>query len=119
MARYGGPKKALAQYLAVVRTVPDAVLRGATIPYTTRNGHMYSFLDQRGLMGLRLPASRREEFILTFRTDLATQCGAVIRDYVEVPGWLLADTEVLRPWFEESHRWIGSLDPRLSLAEAS
>lgn len=119
MARYGGPARAFAQYLAVVRMVPDARLRGATIPYTTCNGHMYSFLDQRGLMGLRLPASLRDEFVVTFQTDLATQCGAFLREYVEVPATLLPDTEELYDWFLESHRWVGTLEPRLPLRQAS
>lgn len=109
--RYGGPAVALARYVAVVRTVPGLTMRGADMPYTARNGHMFSFLDHRGSMGLRLPPPEREEFIERYETDLVIQFGVPMTDFVEVPSPLLAQIDELLPWFARSHRWVGTLKP--------
>jgi hypothetical protein len=52
---YEGPTKALDMYEAVVAGNPEVERRGATMPYTSLNGHMFSFLDKTGAMALRLP----------------------------------------------------------------
>lgn len=49
------------------------------MPYTSLNGHMFSFLDKTGAMALRLPKDRRDEFIATYETGLAEQHGRVVR----------------------------------------
>jgi hypothetical protein len=33
------------------------------MPYTSLNGHMFSFLTETGTMALRLPAGEREAFL--------------------------------------------------------
>lgn len=109
---YEGPAEALERYEALVATNPDVDRKGAKNPYTSRNGHMFSFLGPDGTMALRLPDDRYQEFLATFDSGPVESYGAVMRGYVSVPGDLLADTNALKPWFDVSHDWIGTLKPK-------
>lgn len=55
------------------------------MPYTSVNGHMFSFLDKNGEMGLRLPQPERDEFIKKYDTKLLVQHDKVMKEYVVVP----------------------------------
>ena len=82
------------------------------MPYTSRNGHMFSFLDPTGSMALRLPAEAREEFLTSYGAELAVQHGRTMQEYVAVPGHLLDRTDELRTWLVRSHDWIATLKPK-------
>ena len=108
---YQGPPDALERYAAVVDTAGEAV-KGAKNPYTSRNGHMFSFLDADGAMALRLSDELTDEFLVRFESGPVRQYGSVMRGYVSVPDDLLSNTEELASWFEKAHTWIGTLDPK-------
>ena len=109
---YEGPAEALEHYEALVATNPDVDRKGAKNPYTSRNGHMFSFLGPDGTLALRLPTDRYDEFLATYESGPVESYGAVMRGYVSVPDDLLADTDALKPWFDASHTWIGTLKPK-------
>ncbi len=112
-SRYPGPTDKLAQYTAVVeRSESGAEVKGAKNPYTSRNGHMFSFLDGDGTMALRLSAELTEEFRSRYDSGDVTQYGATMRGYSSVPADLLADTAALAGWFDEAWAWIGTLPPK-------
>jgi hypothetical protein len=112
-SEYRGPQIALEQYTAVVEASrADTHVRGAKNPYTSRNGHMFSFLDADGTMALRLPDEAGASFLSQFDSGPVTQYGSVMRGYVAVPSNLLADPVALATWFEESYDWIGTLEPK-------
>ena len=48
------PAETLAEYSAAVKATPGAELKGASMPYTSVNGNMHSFLDKLGVCALRL-----------------------------------------------------------------
>jgi hypothetical protein len=110
--RYQGPADRLALYEQLVATHPAVERKGATMPYTSRNGHMFSFLDATGTMALRLSDSDRSEFLDAYSTSLAEQHGRQMKDYVVVPDHLLERTAELSGWFQRSHEWIGTLKPK-------
>lgn len=87
-------------------------MKGAKNPYTSRNGHMFSFLDIDGAMALRLSDEASQEFLSTHDSGPVIQYGRVMRGYVSVPDALLAKPEELGPWFARSHDWIGTLKPK-------
>lgn len=93
-------------------TSPDRSLRGAKNPYTSRNGHMFSFLDFDGSMGLRLSHELGDEFLATYDSGPVIQYGSVMRGYVSVPDDLLHNTDELAAWFTKSYDWIGTLEPK-------
>ena len=110
---YQGPKEALERYRAVVEASSgDAMVKGAKNPYTSRNGHMFSFLDRDGTMALRHPDDLRDEDGTQYSTEPVMQYGSVMRGYVAIPGELFDDTEELASWFDRSFDWIGTLDPK-------
>ena len=109
---YQGPEEALEQYQAVVdASSGDALVKGAKNPYTSRNGHMFSFLDADGSMALRLSDELGEEFKSIYDSGPVIQYGSVMRGYVSVPMVLLADTNELTAWFDKAYDWIGTLAP--------
>ena len=109
---YQGPAAALVQYENLIATDEAVDRKGATMPYTSRNGHMFSFLDSTGSMALRLPPGDRETFIETYGTVVAEQHGRIMKDYVVVPDQLLHNTAELQPWFARSHRYVSGLTPK-------
>jgi TfoX N-terminal domain len=111
-AAYAGPPDRLRLYERLVAATPGVELKGATMPYTSRNGHMFSFLDPAGAMALRLPADAREEFLARYGAELAMQHGRTMKEYVLVPADLLERSAELQPWVARSHEWIGTLKPK-------
>jgi len=106
------PSDQLAAYERLVATNPEVERKGATMPYTSRNGHMFSFLTKSGSLVLRLSAADREAFLKKHGTTLHTAHGKVMQEFVEVPDALLAKLSALRPYFERSYAYVGSLKPK-------
>jgi hypothetical protein len=79
-------------YNQLVASHPGAVRKGATIPYTSLNGHMYSMFTKDDVVGLRLPKEAREKFLEKYKTKLVEQYGIVQKEYVVVPDSLLEQT---------------------------
>ena len=107
---YPGPSKALDRYTAAVESSASGTsVKGAKNPYTSRNGHMFSFLAADGSMALRLSDELRAEFLDEYESGPVMQYGSVMQGYVSVPDELLHDTVELAKWFDKSHDWIGTL----------
>jgi hypothetical protein len=109
-SRYEGLPKTLEAYRSVVEgSQSGAEVKGAKNPYTSRNGHMFSFLVAEGTMALRLSDALTKEFRSSYDSDDVIQFGATMRGYSSVPAELLADTNTLAVWFDRSWDWIGRL----------
>lgn len=61
MSKYESPAERLESYEAAVASVEGLDRKGATMPYTSLNGHMTSFLDKEGSVVIRLSSQDREE----------------------------------------------------------
>jgi hypothetical protein len=83
-----------------------------TIPYTSLNGNMSSYLDETGRLVLRLSAEHRTAFIARHETGLHEAHGTVQKEYVDVPPALLDATDELTPWFARSVGYVGGLRPK-------
>ena len=103
----GGDKVAL--FDALVAKFPKVERKGATMPYTSVNGNMFSLLTPQGDLALRLPSPEREAFLKKHKTSLCKQYGVVMKEYVRVPAALLESTHKLAPYFELSHRYASAL----------
>jgi hypothetical protein len=82
------------------------------MPYTSVNGHMFSYLDKEGRLALRLSTVDREAFIARFATSLHEAHGIVHKEFVTVPDDLLADTPGLEPYLAASFAYVSSLKPK-------
>src|SRR5580698_3380003 len=86
-------------YNQLVATHPEAERKGDTIPYTSLNGNMYSYLSKDGFVALRLAEDARKKFLEKYKTTLVTAYGIVQKEYVTVPDSLLKKTSELKPYF--------------------
>lgn len=111
-AQYPGPAEALDAYAAAVEASSIPELKGAKNPYTSRNGHMFSFLDSEGNAAIRLSEELVEAFAEEFETGPVQQYGATMRGYASVPDSLLTDSATFAVWLDRSHDWIGTLPPK-------
>ena len=91
--------------------------KGAANPYTAINGNMSSYLHPRGEVALRLGPAQREAFLARYGTKLFETNGVVQKEYVVVPGALLADTAALAPHFRDSFAYVASLKPKPTKAK--
>lgn len=112
-SKYTGPTEALASYLAAVeQSEGDIEVKGTKNPYTSRNGHMFSFLDADGTMALRLSDELTREFRDDHDSGDVTQYGSTMRGYSSVPAELLENTASLAEWIGRAWAWIGTLPPK-------
>jgi hypothetical protein len=96
-------------YEALVATNPLVERKGATVPYTSLNGNMFSYLSKDGKVELRLPLDARQEFLKKYKAKLCEAYGIVQEEYVEVPDSLLAKTSELKKYFDVSYQYVKSL----------
>ena len=99
-------------YSKLVADHPDAVLKGDSIPYTSLNGHMYSYLSKDGFVAMRLGKDEREAFIDKYKTTLTLSYGIIQKEYVVVADSLLKKTGELKPYFDLSYEYVSSLKPK-------
>ena len=102
----------LSLYDRIIATQPDVTRKGATMPYTSLNGHMFSFLTPDGHLALRLPPPERQAFLVSYQTHLCEQHGKVLEEYVEVPNSLLRNVDELEQHFRTSYAYVSSLKPK-------
>jgi hypothetical protein len=108
----GPPAAKIALYERLIATELRAERKGASMPYTSVNGHMYSYLSPEGRLALRLPDDLRQTFLTTYDAKLREAHGHVQVSYVEVPDGLLAATGELQPFFAASYAYVSSLKPK-------
>jgi hypothetical protein len=106
------PPEKVKLYEKLVATTPGVERKGATMPYTSVNGHMFSVLMPDGHLSLRLPANERESFVKKYKTNISVMYGMQMVEYVDVPDALLAKTKELQKFFAASYAYTSSLKPK-------
>ena len=99
-------------YDKLIATDPKIERKGKTIPYTSINGHMFTFLSNDGTMGLRLSKDDRDEIVQKYNTKLMEQYGRVMKEFIEVPNELLTDTKSLSEYLQKSYNYVSNLKPK-------
>src|SRR5215469_7830045 len=106
------PPDKLALFEKLLATNPKVERKGAATPYTSLNGHMFTFMNPEGKLALRLPDEDREKFLKEHRTKLFEAHGTILKEYVTVPDTLLKNTRVLAKYFQTSYEYLASLKPK-------
>lgn len=106
------PDETLALYDRLVATDPGIERKGDKIPYTSLNGHMFSYINTDGSLVLRLSKEDLEAFVKKYKTAPVISYGAVKKDYVNVPEHLLKNTRELKKYFDLSIAYAKSLKPK-------
>jgi len=99
-------------YNNLIELIPEIERKGATMPYTSVNGHMFSFLGKDGQMALRLKKEDLEAFIENFDTNLAISYNTVMKEYTAIPEELLKNPQDLLPYLRLSYAYVKSLKPK-------
>jgi hypothetical protein len=106
------PADKLELYTRLIQMRPEITRKGDSVPYTSVNGHMFSFLSASGELALRLPPAEREEFVRVYETKLVEAYGVLLKEYVAVPDRLLQTPVDLLPWLDASYRYTSALKPK-------
>jgi hypothetical protein len=107
------PPDRLKLYDTLIESDPELERKGKTVPYTSLNGHMFTFLSKDGVMGLRLSKEDRLEFIRKFNSKLMVQYGRVMKEF-EVPPDLLTNVKTLSKYLKKSINYILTLTPKIT-----
>ncbi|MEX2029509.1 MAG: hypothetical protein WD906_00845 [Anaerolineales bacterium] len=107
------PSAELALYEKLIATNSRVERKGDRMPYTSLNGHMFTFLSESGSLAIRLPPPEREEFLRKYKTTLFKTSGTVLKEYVTVPPELLKRTAELKKAFVASYSYVGALKPKI------
>src|SRR5690348_16487989 len=100
------PQENIDAYNKLVATNKKIERKGDTVPYTSHNGHMFSYLEKDGSMGLRLPPQELDKFLQKYKTTLFKSYGIIKKDFATVPDQLLKNTKELKPWFDISWEFV-------------
>lgn len=103
------PQDKLDAYKKLIAADPKIELKGAAIPYTSFNGHMFSYFEKDGTFGLRLPGKERDEFLKKYKTSLFVSYGVIKKEFVLVPDKLLLNIKEFKPYFDISFKYVASL----------
>jgi hypothetical protein len=106
------PPDKLALYEKLIATNTKIERKGAVHPYTSLNGHMFTYLDQTGTLGIRLPENEVNAFLKKYKTTLFKSYGVVKKDYVTVPETLLRNTKELKKYLQMSYEYAAALKPK-------
>ncbi|MGB8990125.1 MAG: hypothetical protein WCC37_26245 [Candidatus Sulfotelmatobacter sp.] len=99
-------------YDKLIATHPKIERKGASMGYTSLNGHMFTLLGPSGTLALRLPEEERERFLKRYKTTLYEAYGAVMKEYVAVPDALFKNTKELKEYLAVSYAYIETLKPK-------
>jgi hypothetical protein len=103
------PAAKLALYDKLLAAEPSVERKGATIPYTSTDGKMFTYLSPTGDLRLRLPAEERAAFVKKYGTKPVVQQDVVMKDWVAVPAALFARVAELKPYLEKSRAYATQL----------
>ncbi|MGD9093061.1 MAG: hypothetical protein PVF74_09435 [Anaerolineales bacterium] len=110
----GPPQDKVEMYDRLIDTHPEIERKGVSMPYTSLNGHMFTYLSKTGSLGIRLPKEERERFLEKYNTTLFESYGAIMKEYVTVPDKLLENTDELKGYLNISYEYVKTLKQKPS-----
>ena len=106
------PADTLALYDELIKSNPEIERKGVKLPYTSANGHMFTFLSESGTLAIRLPEKERESFLKKHDTSLMEAHGTIMKEYVMVPEEFLKNTKELKKYLNVSYEYVITLKPK-------
>lgn len=107
-------EKNLNLYEQAIALQPEITRKGKANPYTSHNGHMFSFLDKEGKLGIRLSIEDKTTFEEMHKSPPFIQHNAVMNGYVTIPQKLLENTSELSIYLKKGLDFVSSLKPKPS-----
>lgn len=106
------PRDKLTLYDELIKTIPDIERKGVKLPYTSFNGHMFTFLSESGTLAIRLPENEKDAFIKKHDAALMEAHGTIMKEYVAVPESVLKNTKELKKYLDMSYEYVKTLKPK-------
>jgi len=105
-------ENSLELYDELVALCPRFERKGKTGPYTSANGHMFSFLNKDAELGFRFSKEVQEKYMQEWDTTYFKSHGATMKGYVLIPESMMNDLDTLANYLNESYDYVMSLDPK-------
>jgi hypothetical protein len=102
----------LNHYGKAIAKVDGIELKGKSVPNTSINGHMTSFLDKDGIMGLRLAPGELATFLKEHHTELMDQHGRIMKEFAVVPAAVFNHLDLLVRYMKMSVTSTKALKPK-------
>ena len=106
------PADKISLYEKLIKSNSLIERKGDTIPYTSLNGHMFSFLDKEGFMSIRLPKDELQNFLVKYQTKHPVQYGCELKEYGVLPDSLLQNIREAKKYLNLSYEYIKTLKPK-------
>ena len=105
-------KERLALYDSIVEQCPSFERKGKTVPYTSANGHMFSFINKDGELGFRFSKEVQEEYFEKYKTTHFISHNSKMKGYILITEEMLSDSKLLIELLNQSYDYVMSLDPK-------
>ena len=105
-------KEKLAHYGQLVESCDGFDRKGKTMPYTSANGHMFSFLNKNGDLGFRFSKEIQEKYIKEWNSSHVVSHGAIMKGYLLVTNEMMNDLDQLKEYQLESCEYVKTLAPK-------
>jgi hypothetical protein len=101
------------EYTAYIKEWGKVERKGKKNPYTSHNGHMFTFLDtQNEYLAVRLSADEKKSFNEKHNQGDVIQYNSVMNGYVEIPSNMAKNKEEVFEMLDQSFDFINSLKPK-------
>ena len=101
--------KIVDRYDEIVAQCDKIERKGKTVPYTSANGHMFSFINKESEFGIRFSKEVQENYIEKFNSGLFHSHNSVMKGYVLIPADVFADDKLMIDLLNESYDYVMSL----------
>lgn len=89
--------------------------KGKNNPYTSLNGHMFSFVDKKNeYLAVRLSKEGKASFNEQHNMGDVIQYNSVMNGYVQIPDEMFADKKAVFKMLDQSYDFVASLKPKPS-----
>ena len=103
------------RYTAYIKEWGKVERKGKKNPYTSHNGHMFTFLDvANGYLAVRLSAEGKKNFNEKHNQGDVIQYNSVMNGYVEIPKEIFDNKTELFKMLDQSFEFVNSLKPKPS-----
>ena len=102
----------LETYDKLVDMCPRFERKGKSTGYTSANGHMFSFLNKDGELGMRFSKEVQQRYFKKLNTTQYMSHGAEMKGYILIPDKMLENLKPLSKLLNESYEYVMALDPK-------
>lgn len=99
-------------YDEILSFFPEIERKGKSMPYTSMNGNMFSFVSKIGELAFRVSNTVQKDYIANHGVSESIQHGRVMKEYINVPEKYFGNLEFLKELFSKSIAHAKTLKPK-------